>query len=123
MSIDPRDIDDERIELLDELTNQWLDLGAEIEKAKTRREEIAAELIGQLGIGGAHEIMPGVGVQITKPATRFKPLKAVDILTPEQAALCLDEPKISAAKAKLSLHPALYAMCCETDANPGIRAL
>jgi hypothetical protein len=108
----------------DALVNELLDLRAEAAKIKERTDAITAELIERLGVGGEHSLpgLPDVGVYVARPAMRFKPGKAVQVLTVAQLESISEMVPIG-SKAKNVLLPELYAQLLEPDSRPSVRSL
>lgn len=107
---------------LDGLVNDYLTHKEAIDKHTVMCEQLGAQIVDALGVGGRHEIMPGVGVRVQAPAQRFDAKKAADILTAEQLA-SISEAKPSATLAKKFLPGVLVEQLTSPAGKPTVRAL
>lgn len=109
-------------QLLDQITNEYLDLAESIDKDTARKEEVARELIALLGVGGRHEVVPGVGVSIAKPRETFDPKLALTKLTSEQyAAICRPVPQADLARSLFG--DVLVDMLKSSTGKPSVRRI
>ena len=112
----------ERDEILDGLVNDWLTSKEAIDKHEELLDQIGAQIIKRLGIGGRHELMLGVGVRVQGPASRFDAGKAAEILTADQLA-SISEAKPSSTLAKKYLPGVLVEQCQVATGKPSVRRL
>ena len=108
--------------ILDQLVNEYLDCAEGVEKYQARKDELAAILAVKLGPGGRHEIVPGVGVTVARPARRFDPKLAQQVLTSDQLAM-ISEFTPSATLAAERLPGALVDLCKVSSGRPTVRRL
>lgn len=109
-------------ELLDQVVEEYLDILADEEKTKIRKREIADLLTKKLGIGGRHEVRPGAGIRVQRPANRFKADKAREVLTADQLA-AISENVPSSKLAQDLLPPVLYDQLTVPDSRPSVHML
>ena len=109
-------------ELLDQVVEEYMNILADEEKTKIRKREIADLLLRKLPIGGRHEVHPGVGIRIQRPANRFKADKAREVLTAEQLA-AISETVPSSKLAQDLLPPVLYDQLTVPDARPSVHRI
>jgi hypothetical protein len=106
----------------DHLVEEWLTAKEGADKHKRIADEAAEALIKELGIGGRHELLPGVGVKVQGPSMRFEDDLAREVLTPEQyASIC--EPKASSTLAAKMLPGVLVDQCKKPGTKPSVRPL
>lgn len=108
--------------ILDQLVGDYLDACEAIEKHTTVKEQLAEQIAAKLGVGGRHEIVPGVGVRVQAPAARFDPRQAEKVLTAEQL-VAISEAKPSATLAKRLLPGVLVEQCQVATGKPSVRQL
>lgn len=106
----------------DQLVTDYLNAKSAIDKHETIARQVAEQLIAELGIGGRHEVTPGVGVRVQAPVRRFNPELAHAVLTPDQySAICEPVPTAKLAEAKL---PGLLVDQCKVpDSRPTVQKL
>jgi hypothetical protein len=93
-----------------------------LEKYEDRKRHIAEELASLLGPGGRHEVVPGVGVTVTRPVYRFDPKLARKVLDDTQYnSICELVP--SADLATKMLPGALAEQLRSTNGKPVVRRL
>jgi len=113
---------DSRKARLDQLVDRWLDAKSGLDKYGDILKQAQEQLIAELGVGGRHETVPGVGVRVQAPAMTFSAAKAREILTPDQyRAIC--EPVPSLKLAVQMLPGALLDACKIPGHNPSVRGL
>jgi hypothetical protein len=113
---------DSRKARLDQLADQYLDAKAGIDKYGNILQQTGEQLVRELGIGGRHETVPGVGVRVQAPSMMFSAAKAREVLTPDQyAAIC--EPVPSLKLAAQLLPGALLDQCKVPGNKPSVRGL
>jgi hypothetical protein len=117
----PTDIDSDKAKR-DQLVNQWFDAKAAIEKHEKRAKEAAEALIEELGVGGRHETLPGVGVRIQAPSRVFNVDRAREVLTADQFRM-ICELKPSSPRAQKMLPGLLVDQCKVTGANSSVHPL
>lgn len=106
----------------DHLVNEYLDCRAAAEKYAIRIAELAEQIVRDLGTGGRHEIMPGVGVRVQAPAMTFNADKAREVLTGDQyRSICRLHP--DAKVAEQILPGALVDQCRVPGVKPSVRSL
>lgn len=107
---------------LDGLVGDYLDACEAIEKHTIVKDQLADQIAAALGVGGRHEVVPGVGVRVQAPAARFDARKAGEVLTAEQLA-SISEAKPSATLAKKLLPGVLVEQCTVASGKPSVRVL
>lgn len=106
----------------DQLVNDWLDAKAAADKYKQMLEQLNEQLIRELGVGGRHEVLPGVGVRVQAPAMKFNAAKAREELTEAQyLSICVPTPSV--ALADLNLPGVLREKCKVPNAKPSVMSL
>lgn len=109
-------------DILDGLVYDYLDACEAIDKHTTVKEQLAAQIIDLLGVGGRREVAPGVGVRVQAPPQRFDPAKAKAVLTDEQyQSIC--EAKPSSTLASKMLPGLLVDQCKTADGKSSLRRL
>lgn len=113
---------DSRKAKLDQLVDQWLDAKSGIDKYNDILKQVQDELVRELGPGGRHETVPGVGVRVQAPAMTFNAEKARTVLTPDQyASICEPVPNLKLAVDRLP--GALLDLCKVPGTKPSVRGL
>lgn len=112
----------ERDAILDGLVNDYLDAKAAIEKHQTIVDQLADQITQRLGVGGRHEVVPGVGVRVQAPAARFDSKKALELLTDEQLrAISVSKP--DSTMARKMLPGVLVEQLQVSTGKPSVRVL
>lgn len=111
-----------RLERLNAIVNEYLDVSAALEKYEDRKREVADEIATILGPGGRYEIVKGVGVTVSRPPRRWDVTQARKVLTPAQLqAISVLVPDRKQADALLP--GALVELCLVQGDRPVVRRI
>lgn len=106
----------------DQLVNDYLDAKAAAEKYGTIITQLAEQIVKELGVGGRHEVVSGVGVRVQAPSATFTAEKAREVLTAEQYQ-AISDLKPSVKIAERVLPGALVDLCRVPGAKPQVKTL
>lgn len=107
---------------LDQLVNEYLDLGEQIAKDSERRSQVAELISRILPVGEKYEVAPGVGVRISSPKRTFDSNKAGHLLTKDQLR-AISIQRLSVTEARKVLPGALVDLCMTAVGGPTVQGI